>query len=142
MYLTRWDPFETLTSLQEDIGRVFNSRLGDSKSLSSAWLPAVDISEDNESYTFDVEIPGLKTEDIHVKIENNALTIRGEKKSCCEDKQKNFHRIEREYGSFTRSFSLPELADVEKINAENKDGVLKIKVGKKEAAKPREVKIN
>ena len=148
MYLTRWDPFETLTELQDDVSRLFERQLtpkGEKRNLLQAdWYPAVDIHEDKEAYLFDVEAPGVEKNSFDVKVENQVLTIRGERKSSQEKKEGNVHRIERSYGSFARSFTLPETADTEKVNAEYKDGILHIKVAKKEAIKPKqiEVKVN
>ena len=109
--------------------------------MSSQWLPAVDIHEDQEAFYFDVEAPGIDKSLLDVKVEDSVLSIKGEKKTKHEEKAKNFFRVEREYGSFARSFTLPETADSTKTNAEYKDGVLHIKIAKKEAAKPKKVDV-
>lgn len=145
MKLTTWDPFESLMSLQGEVDDLFNKRLRTSRNLSnlsSDWAPVVDIHEDKESFTFDVEAPGVDKADFDVKVEDNILSIKGERKSHTEDKDKTFYRVERSYGSFMRSFSLPETADAEKVNAEYKNGVLHIKIGKKETAKPKKIDVN
>ncbi len=149
MYLTRWNPFETLSELQEDVSRLFERRLsannqgqqGQRSLLQADWYPAVDIHEDKEAYLFDIEAPGVSKDSFDVKVENNVLVIRGERKSREEKNEGNVHRIERSYGSFARSFTLPETADTEKVNAEYKDGVLHIKVAKKEALKPKQINV-
>lgn len=143
MYLTKWDPFETLTNLQTDIDRAFRSRLNNESQLKGikSLLPSVDIHEDNDAYYFDAELPGLKKEDIDVKVEDNILYIKGEKRKDSEKSDKNYYRVEREYGSFARSFSLPDTADTTKVNAEYRDGVLHVKLAKKEAAKPKRIDV-
>lgn len=147
MLLTKWDPFETLTQLQGEIDRAFDRNLKASqRNLSSdakavSWYPVVDIHEDNENYFFDVEAPGLNKDQFKVLVENNTLSIKGERSSNVEDKGKNYHRIERSYGSFARSFLLPDTADVAKVNAEYKNGVIQVKIAKKELAKPQQIEV-
>ncbi|MCP5464014.1 MAG: Hsp20/alpha crystallin family protein [Deltaproteobacteria bacterium] len=146
MYLTKWDPFETLANLEDDMGRIFDRHrsLNQNKStnLRASWLPVVDIHEDPEGFYFDMEAPGLNKENFDVHVEDGVLSIKGERKSINEDKAKNYHRVEREYGTFARSFSLPETADTEKVNAEYVNGILHIKIGKKEAAKPKKIDVS
>lgn len=149
MFLTKWDPFETLTSLQGDLDNILNKnlisvprQLRKAASDSSDWLPSVDIDEDKESYNFHVEIPGIDKEGIQVFVsDDRILNIKGERKRESEKKEKNYHRVEREYGSFARSFTLPDNADAEKIAAEYKNGVLSVRVAKKEAAKPKAIEV-
>lgn len=142
MFLTKWDPFETLTSLQSDIDRAFRTRGSEVQLRSTAGLvPLVDIHEDVEAFYFDVELPGLKKDDIEVKVEDSILYLKGEKRREAEKKEKNYYRVEREYGSFARSFSLPETADTSKVNAEYRDGLLHLKIAKKEAAKPKRIDV-
>lgn len=105
------------------------------------WVPAVDVVESENDLSFTVDLPGLKQEDIDVHLENGTLTIKGQRKFEQEEKKKGYHRIERSYGSFSRAFSLPDTVDTEKVNASYKDGVLSVKVAKREAAKPRSVKV-
>lgn len=145
MYLTKFDPFESLTALQGEVDRMFNRHLSGAKSNETKrqtdWLPAVDIHEDAEAYHFDVEAPGIEKDQFDISVENNTLSIRGKRESHSEEKRKNFFRIERDYGSFARSFSLPDTADVERVNAEYKNGVLHVKVAKKELLKPKKISV-
>jgi len=145
MTLMKWNPFEGLTSIQDEIDSMFNQRLGlkNAKAdlLNSNWVPAVNIHEDNENYFFDVESPGMDRDDFDVNIENHVLSIKGEKKREEKKKEKNYYREEISYGSFMRSFSLPELADSSKVNAEYDNGVLKLKISKRETVKPKKVEI-
>lgn len=150
MLLTKWDPFETLTQLQGEIDRAFdrnlkasqNTQLNASKDSSTVnWYPVVDIHEDPEAYSFDVEAPGLNKDQFKVLVEDNTLSIRGERSQNKEEKNKNYHRIERSYGSFARSFLLPETADIEKVNAEYRNGVIHVKIAKKEVAKPKQIEV-
>lgn len=145
MTLTRWDGFESLFDLQKDIDQLLGRRLSPvlskQKSGTSDWVPSVDIHEDKENYYFDVEAPGVDKENLDVKVENAVLTVRGERKRSDEMKEKNYYRVEREYGSFMRSFSLPETADANTVLAEYKNGVLHVKIAKKEIAKPRQIQV-
>ena len=148
MSLIKWDPYETLTELQEDVDRVFNRRFfptwgkkADNNVQPLDWLPAVDIHEDKEAYHFDLEAPGMEKNQFDVKVENNALMIKGERKKEEERKDKNYYRMEREYGTFARSFLLPESADPNKINAEYRHGVLRVTIGKRETAKPKQIEV-
>ncbi len=145
MFLTKWDPYETLSELQEEVGRLFDRRLpvqGQAKRVATVdWMPAVDIREEKEAFLFDVEVPGMKKEDLNVRIENHILSIQGERKSEVEKKEGSYYRVERSYGSFARSFTLPETADTEKINAEYKNGILQLKIAKKETAKPKQIQV-
>jgi len=151
MYLTKWNPFETISSLQDDIDNIFDTRFrpknrkGGSfltSDLESSWLPSVDIYDDKEALYFDVEVPGLDKDKIDIHVEDNVLSIKGEKKSESKTEDKNYFRVEREFGSFLRTFSLPDTADTGKIHADYKDGLLKIKIAKKEAAKPKKISVN
>ncbi|MGZ4872991.1 MAG: Hsp20/alpha crystallin family protein, partial [Candidatus Angelobacter sp.] len=110
----------------------------------SEWAPSVDIIEDEKEWLIQADLPEVKKEDVKVSVENGALSITGERKLEKEEKDKKYHRVERAYGSFVRSFTLPDDADATKVNAEFKDGVLKVHVAKSEAAKPKqiEVKVN
>lgn len=144
MFLTKWDPFEQLTGLQSDIDRLFQGRIGDSKKgdwVKADWLPAVDIHEDKENFYFDVEAPGLDKKDFNISLNDRVLTIKGERKSEEKKEGKNYYRLERSYGQFTRSFELPETADTAKVDAEYKDGILKLKLSKKEEAKPKQIEV-
>ena len=108
----------------------------------SAWLPSVDVFEDKESLKIVAELPGLKPEDVKITLENSTLTLRGEKKQVAEEKTERVHRYERSYGSFERSFSLPNTVDTDKVAASFENGVLTITLPKAEKAKPREIAVN
>lgn len=131
MLLTRFDPFKELRSLEERINEAFSSDI--STNVLSNFTPSVNTREGEYAYHIDVDLPGVKKEDISVKIENNVLTLKGERKSKKEVKEKDYYKKESSFGSFTRSFTLPENIDVENIHAENKDGVLEVTLPKKEA---------
>lgn len=145
--LTRWDPFSDLSSWQDRFNQFFNQAItgpgrGQAQSLfASNFIPPVDVYEDDHNITIHAEIPGAREEDIDVRLENNMLTITGERKLENEDKKQNFHRIERQYGRFVRSFTLPATVDSEHVNAEFDNGVLKVTLVKKEEAKPKQIKI-
>jgi len=146
MSLIKWNPFETISDIQTDIDQLFARHLmpvkAQGKLHNEATLFApVDIHEDKENLYFDIEVPGLKKEDIDVNIEGSVLTLKGHKKNVVEQKDKNYFRIEREYGSFQRSFTLPESADAAKVTAAYEQGVLKVKVAKKEVATPKKIEV-
>lgn len=147
MAIVRWDPFRDLVGLQERMNRMFDEsfrgagRSGEDWGLGGAWAPAVDIYEQDGNIVVKAELPGVDPKDVDVRVENNTLTLRGERKIDNEVKQENYHRVERSYGTFTRSFSLPSVLDQEKIKAEYKDGVLKVTLPKHEQAKPKQINI-
>lgn len=145
MAIARWDPFSELLSLQDEFNKVFEDKLskrfGGEEISQNTISPAVDIYEDENKVTIEAELPGLTQKDIDVKVENNTLVIKGEKKFEKEDKKDNYHRIERYYGTFQRSFILPETVDSDKIKAEYKNGVLEINIPKKPEVKPKAVKV-
>ncbi len=145
MTLIRWDPWKDLIALQERMNRLLEESFGGLRKeeglVSGAWTPAVDIYETENSLVVTAEIPGVSEKDIDVRIENNQLVIKGERKFEKETKEENYHRIERVYGNFYRSFSLPNTVDHDKVKAEYKNGVLKITLGKKEEVKPKQIKI-
>lgn len=130
MLLTRFDPFKELRSLEERMNEVFSSDL--SKNVLSDFTPTVNTREGEYAYHIDVDLPGVKKEDISVKVDNNVLTLKGERKSKEEVKKEDYYKMESSFGSFTRSFTLPDNIDAENIHAENKDGVLEITLPKKE----------
>jgi HSP20 family protein len=107
-----------------------------------AWAPAVDIYEEEANIVLKAELPGVDPKDVDVRVENNVLTLRGERKVDSEVKKENYHRVERAYGSFGRSFTLPTVVDTEKIKAEYKDGVLRVTLPKREEAKPKQISIS
>ncbi len=141
--LNTLEPFRELTTLQERLSRVFDDLLPTpTKSKdTSEWIPAVDIYETKDAIHIEVEAPGMKEEDIKINLENNTLTIFGERKFERKEEGKNYYRMERSYGSFSRSFLLPENVDVEKIQAKYKDGLLTIVIPKKPESKPKEIPI-
>jgi HSP20 family protein len=151
-YGSQWNPWKEMEELQNRLGSVFGSATTrqpvagttDEKLTVSAWTPLVDIAEDDKEYSIKAEVPEINKTDLSVKVQDGVLTISGERKFEKEENGKRYHRVERVYGNFTRSFSLPENADESKVNAEFKDGVLVVRVGKSERAKPKqvEVKIN
>ena len=145
MFVTRWDPFRELSSLQNRVNSLFQDygRTGqDELTTTGSFVPAVDVYEDEHKITLKLEIPGVNQEDVDVRLGNNTLTIRGERKFEKEEKEENFHRIERRYGSFARSFALPNTVDTENVNASYDNGVLKIELLKRAEAKPKQIKVN
>lgn len=147
MAIARFDPFRDLAVLQDRMNRLFNDRASgrpsdDDLMSRGTWTPAVDIFEENGGLVLKAEVPDIAREDIDITVENNTLTLRGERKLADEIKQENFHRIERAYGKFVRQFALPTTVDSSKIAAEYKDGVLTVKLPMREEAKPRTVKVN
>jgi HSP20 family protein len=142
-YITRFEPFRDLLNLQNQMSRVFQDfgRGSDELLTSGTFVPAVDIYEDEHSIMLKLEVPGINEKDIDVKLENNTLTVRGERNFEKEEKEENFHRIERRYGAFARSFTLPNTVDPENVEASYDNGVLKIKLAKRAEAKPKQIKI-
>jgi HSP20 family protein len=145
MAIVRFDPFRELGTMQDRINRIFGEayRRNDDDVLSRGdWLPPVDIFEDgNHEIVLRAELPGLKREDIDIRVENNTLTLRGERKQDSEVKQEQYHRIERAYGAFSRSFALPSTVNTEKVSAAFADGVLTITLPLREEAKPRQIQV-
>jgi len=145
MAIIRWDPFRDLVTIRDKMNRMFEDAVtqrGEEKELvSSSWAPSVDIYEDESQLVLTAEVPGLTEKDVEIKIEDNVLSLQGERKLEKETRQENYHRIERAYGSFYRSFTLPNYIDQDKIRAEHENGVVKITMPKKSELKPRKVKI-
>jgi HSP20 family protein len=143
--LTRWEPFREFDSLQNRMNRLFRDSFSDGReeSLStSTFAPAVDVYEDEHSTTLKLDVPGIEEKDIDIRLENNLLTVTGERKFEKEEKEENYRRVERQYGSFSRSFTVPSTLDPESVTASYDKGVLKIKLAKKAEAKPKQIKIN
>jgi HSP20 family protein len=144
--LTRWEPFREFSTLQDRINRAFResrSQGGHDEPLTaSSFAPAVDVYEDEHTVTLKIEVPGIDEKDIDVRLENNTLTVHGERKIEKEEKEENYRRVERQYGSFTRTFTLPTTVDSEKVSATYDKGVLKIALPKKAEAKPKQIKVN
>jgi HSP20 family protein len=143
--ITRWDPFRNIATLQEQVNRLFEDSFfrsrADESSL-AAWTPAVDIYEDGNQMVIKADLPEVNEKDIEVRLENNLLSIRGERKFEKKVSEENYLRVERAYGSFSRSFSLPSTVDAEHINAEYRNGVLTVTLPKREESKPRQIKVS
>ena len=142
--VSAWTPFKDLMNMQREIGRVFDSLFSDfegGSSFVSQWAPRVDVMEHGDAYMIKVELPGVNKNDVKITLQENVLTIRGEKKQEEEEKETNYHRVERSYGSFERSFTLPTGVKSDQIDASYKDGVLTITLPKVEEAKPKEIEV-
>jgi HSP20 family protein len=143
--LTRFQPFREYSTLQDRINRVFRESYSGSQDdalTSSSFAPAVDVYEDEHKVTLKIEVPGIEEKDIDVRVENQTLTVHGERKIEKEEKEENYRRVERQYGSFTRTFTLPQTVDTENVSANYDKGVLKIALPKKAEAKPKQIKVN
>ncbi len=147
MNIVRYDPFRELRGLQDEMNRLFSSSFSRSNAgegdqiMRGAWNPSVDIFENQNQIVLEAELPGIKPEDVEISIENNVLTLHGERKFEKKDEGDNFHRVERSYGSFTRSFTLPPTVSSENAIAEFENGVLRLTLAKREEAKPRRIEI-
>ena len=145
MAIIRWDPFRDLVTLREKMNRLFEDiypAQGEERDLLvSSWTPAVDIYETEHELFLTAELPGIEDNDIEIKIEDNTLTLKGERKFEKETKKENYHRVERSYGSFYRSFSIPAYIDQDKIKAEHEQGILKVSLPKKHDLKPRKIEV-
>jgi HSP20 family protein len=145
--LTRWDPFRELEDMQQRLSSVLGRRPqrredSEKESITVAeWAPLVDVTEDDKEYLIKAELPEIKKEEIKVTVENGVLVLSGERKFEKEEKGRKYHRIERAYGSFVRSFDLPDDADVDKVNAEFKDGMLQVHIAKSESARPKRIDV-
>jgi HSP20 family protein len=143
MAISRWYPIREVASLQDRVNSLFQDFAGDGQAVTAAsYSPAVDVYENNEKVVLKLDIPGIQEKDLDIRVENQSLTVRGERKFESEEKEENFHRIERRYGSFFRSFSLPTTVDTENVEASYNAGVLKLELKKKASAQPRQIKIN
>lgn len=152
MTITRFAPFRSPLSdvalLQNRLNSIFQdfswptSQSGSESLATGSFVPAVDIYEDAQKVVVKLEVPGIKQEDLDVKVENNTLTVKGERKFESQEKEENFHRIERRYGSFYRAFTLPSTVDTENVGANYTAGVLKLELKKKPEAQPKQIKVN
>src|SRR5438876_917239 len=150
MAIVRWDPFREFTTLQDRINRAVNDAYGrfgtpaDEAFLTSgSWVPPVDIYQNGEQeLVLKAELPDMSREEIDITVDNGTLTIKGEKKLAAEVKEEQFHRIERRYGTFSRSFSLPTTVDPGKVGAEYRQGVLTVRLPLREEAKPRSITVD
>ncbi len=146
MALVRWDPFRDLVTLKERMDRLFEDTFARSRSIEESlapgsWSPPVDIYETDENIVLKAELPGIERKDITLEVKENILTLKGDRKFEKEVKQENYHRVERSYGSFQRSFSLPSNIKRDRVEAEFKDGILEVTLPKAEVAKPKQIKV-
>ena len=146
MAIVRYDPFRDLRSLQEEVNRLFSTnmtRAFDDEGIGrGAWAPSVDIYENKDQIVLEAELPGMKQEDFDLSIENNVLTLRGERKFEKTDETDNYHRVVRSYGAFTRSFTLPPTVSSEGATAEYNNGVLRVTLPKREEVKARRIEVS
>src|SRR5438445_12472135 len=146
--ITRWEPLREMEDFQNRLSTLFGRPLRRTNGHARAditladWTPLADITEDEKEYLIKAELPDVKKEDVKVTVENGVLTISGERKFEKEEKKKKYHRVERAYGSFMRSFSLPDQADASKVKAEFKNGMLTVHLPKSEKAKPKQIEVN
>ncbi|HZA27063.1 MAG TPA: Hsp20/alpha crystallin family protein [Actinomycetota bacterium] len=143
MAITRWDPFRDLMSIQNEMNRLFGRTYGGDVGETSrgAWTPSLDVYETQEKFVITMELPGVSPDDVDISVEDSTLVVRGERKFYREQDQDSFLRIERRFGEFTRSLTLPSTADAEGIQASFDQGVLMIEVPKREEARPRKITI-
>jgi HSP20 family protein len=143
MPITRWDPFREVQALQNRVNSLFRDFSESDNTLTTAsFVPPVDIYEDDKKVLLKLEVPGMDEKDLDVSVENNTLTVKGERKFEQEEKEENFHRIERRYGSFFRAFTLPPTVDTEHVKADYHSGILKLELSKKPEAQPKQIKVN
>ena len=145
MTVVRYDPFRDLRTLQEEVNRLFSTNLtrgfGEEGIGRGAWNPSVDIYENKDHIVLEAELPGMNREDFELSVENNVITLRGERQFEKKDDSDNYHRVERSYGSFTRSFTLPQTVSAEGATAEYSNGVLRVTLPKREETKARRIEI-
>lgn len=145
MSIVRYDPFRDLRTLQEEVNRLFSTNLtrafGDEGIGRGAWAPSVDIYENKDQIVLEAELPGMKQDEFDLSIENNVITLRGERKFEKTEETDNYHRVERSYGSFTRSFTLPQTVSAEGATAEYNNGVLRVTLPKREETKARRIQV-
>jgi HSP20 family protein len=143
MAMSRWDPFRELSSIQNELnrlfGRTFSTETGEARE--AAWVPAIDVAETQDRFVITAELPGVEPDDVDISVESSVLTLRGDRRFYRETKEDDFHRIERRFGNFARSITLPSTVDPERIRASFDAGVLTVEVPKKEEAKPRKIQI-
>jgi HSP20 family protein len=145
MTIVRYDPFRDLRTLQEEVNRLFSTNLtrGFGEEIGrGAWNPSVDIYENKDHIVLEAELPGMNREDFELSVENNVITLRGERQFEKKDETDNYHRVECSYGSFTRSFTLPQTVSADGATAEYRNGVLRVTLPKREETKARRIKIS
>ena len=139
MTVTRFTPLSDVAALQNRLNSIFQTAEG---GQAGSFVPAVDIYEDAQKLALTFELPGINPQAVDVRVENNVLTVKGERTAVAEQKEGNFRRVERRFGSFTRSFTLPQSVDTEQVTAQSENGVLVIEVPKKAAAQPKQIKVS
>jgi HSP20 family protein len=142
--LTRWDPFRELSTIQDRMNRLFQDAYTPSREdalSTAAFSPPTDVYEDENHITLKLEVPGIDEKDLDIRVENNNLIIRGERKLEKEEKQENFRRVERQYGTFVRSFALPASVDPDNVKADYDKGILSITLPKRAEAKPKQIQV-
>ena len=147
MAITRWEPYRDVVALQNRMNSLFQDfsrhNSGENDLVTAAgFVPPVDIYEDENKLVLKIEIPGMRQEDLDVRMENNTLTVKGERSFQSEGKEENFHRVERRYGSFYRAFTVPNTIDPESIKADYDAGVLRLELHKRAESKPKQIKVN
>jgi HSP20 family protein len=146
MAIVRFEPFRNLAAAQNEFERLFRGALapvmGEEEASTRTWAPPVDIYENGDNLVLKAELPGINPDDVEIRVEDNTLYLKGERKFEKEVKEQSYHRVERTYGTFTRTFSLPNSVDADKVSANYKDGVLTLTMPKREEAKPKTIKIN
>jgi len=146
MSITRYDPFRDLRNLQEEVNRLFTGNVGrsfdDEGIARGSWSPSVDIYENKDHIILEAELPGMNREDFDLSVENNVITLRGERRFDKKDETDNYHRVERAYGSFTRSFTLPNTVTAEGATADYRNGVLRVTLPKRAETKARRIEID
>ncbi|HKF45019.1 MAG TPA: Hsp20/alpha crystallin family protein [Thermoanaerobaculia bacterium] len=146
MNLVTWDPYRELSTLQDRVNRIFGGGLTrrerDEEMSLGAWMPPVDIVEEKDRILMTAELPGFQEKDIQIQMEGGVLTLRGERRTETEREGKTYHRMERSYGQFVRSFTLPNNVDRENIKASFHNGLLEVELPKREEARPRQIKIS
>ncbi len=143
--ITRWDPFRGLSALQEQMNRLFDDTVFRGRTDQGAittWAPPVDIYETEQELVVKADLPDLNEKDLDIRVENNMLTVRGERKFENNISEDNYLRVERAYGAFTRSFSLPNTVNTDAIQAEYRNGVLTVRMPKREESKPKQIKVS
>lgn len=146
--ITRWDPFRDLATLQDRVDRLFRDSLGRTQGSpfgetfdGAGWAPAVDILEKDNEIVLRADIPGIDPKDVDIEVQNGTLTLKGERKFESDVKEEDYRRVERVYGSFARSFTLPRTVDSDKVEAEYRNGVLQLSLPKRPEAKPKQIKV-
>lgn len=142
--LTRWDPFTDMLTLREAMNQLFEESVVSPRAARSGqgFVPALDLSETADAFLVEATVPGLKAEDLDITVENNVLTIKGDLRQEAEDRKRNYHRVERRYGSFQRTISLPSTVKADAIQASLTNGVLRLEIPKSEEVKPRRISVS